>query len=237
MWFPDDGAGGATGGGSEGGGTGNGANGNNATGEGDGTGQGGEGDGGGGDNDNKQVSYESHRRLLNEMKKEREERRKLQAELAERAQREKEAEEKRLAEQNEWKKIAENREKELKEKEDKLKGLETERQDARKLDAFLTALKGKVDPKYWPMIDLESIAIDPESGRVDEMTVARTVEDFRKDHGRLIDTPGNGDGMPPNAPESGGNQKLTDEAWKKLPLKERKARMSEYYQQKYGRAH
>jgi len=172
------------------------------------------------------VSYETHKRLLGEAKRAKEERDRLKAELEAKAAAEREAEEKRLAENQEYKKLLEIREKELNEAKGRLDNMSRAQQDAKKLDAFLTSLDGKVDRKYWGLIDIDKIAFDPESQQVDEMSVKSLVDEFRKEHGILIDSQGGTSRLPNTAPGGTGGM-ISYKEWLNLPAKEMKARQND----------
>lgn len=170
------------------------------------------------------VAYETYRKLLSEKKARDEALETYKKELAEYKRKEKEAEEAKLKEEQNWKAIVELREKELNEERTMRIQMQEERLNATKLDTFLQSLGGKVDSKYWGMIDLEKIAINPESGQVDQMSVTQAVEAFRKNYPELIKT-GTGPKIPSDAPQ--GNGSLTYEEWKKLPAKEMRARVKD----------
>lgn len=139
----------------------------------------------------------------------------------------KEKEEKELKEKEDYKTLVQLREEELTKTKSELESERFQRQQGMKLDAFLSILDGKVDSKYWGMIDLEKISINPETKQIDQMSVSKAVEDFRKTYPELIKT-GQAQVPPPNAPSNG--EVLTYEKWLTLPLKEQKARYKELRQ-------
>ncbi len=124
-----------------------------------------------------------------------------------------------------WKTIAETRERELNESKQRLSTLEQQEVDRTKLAAFLQTVGGEIDRKYWGLIDLDKIVINPDTKVVDATTVANLVETFRRDHPVLVKVK-SGTGQPNGAPQ-GGAPTITHEEWLKLPAKEMKARMNE----------
>jgi hypothetical protein len=185
--------------------------------------------GGGGDESGRSgedVSYETHRRLLSQKKKLQEERDRL---LADKEKRDAEAvlaEKTRLEEQGEYKQLLDLERKKNEELAGQLNTFETTSKQAKKLDAVLTATNGKIPKKFWGLIDLGSVVVDPETGEVDAMSVTKTVENLRAEYPEIIRT-GKGGSLPPNAPQGSGQGTLTYDEWKKLPLDEMKKRQAE----------
>lgn len=134
------------------------------------------------------VQYDTYKKVLGEKKRMQEQFTKAQEELEQMRAAQKQAEEAKLAENQEYKKLLELRTQELEKTNSELKSMRQSHTNAQKLDAFLSALGGKVDKKYWGLIDIDRVVTDPETGGVDEMSVTKLVEDFRAEHGRLIDT-------------------------------------------------
>lgn len=185
-----------------------------------------------GDNENNSkkdsVAFETYDRLLGEKKKMQDA---LKAEREKNKQYEdnlKSQSEKELAEKEEWKKLLAIREKELEEANSKLTTHEKQTINARKIDSVLKTMDGEVSDKYWIHFDLDSIAIDPETNKVDEMTVAAEVERFRKEHPMLVRSRSRQkSGLPNEAP--GKSSRLTHDQWRKLPAKEMRERLKDVY--------
>lgn len=173
----------------------------------------------GSDGEGKPVSYEAYRKLLSEKKNLQSENEKLKGESTER-------ERKELESKEEYKKLYESSKAENEELKNRVKSHEERWQDALKLNAFNSALGDtkKIEPKYYGFIDTSKILIDPESNKVDPVSVQKEVDRVTRDYPELIKSTIKGN-MPNNAPSSGGA--LTLEQWKNLPLKEQKARMKE----------
>ena len=159
------------------------------------------------------VAYETHKKVLAQRKRDQEENRALKERLdkfeaAERAKQQKELESK-----GEYEKI-------LAERDNKIKQLlESQEEDKRrrvnneKESAFIQSLPGKLkNPAYLQFMDKESIAIDPETGRVDQGTLKSVVDKFLKEHGSLLESkpnsaPVSNFGKAPSAPNAFINQK------------------------------
>lgn len=165
------------------------------------------------------VSYETHRRLLNEKKK-------LQEEFAAAQTALKDREEKELREKEDFKTLLALREKELKTLQSKVDISEQQKSEAVKLDSFLKSLDGQVDSKFWGHVDLSQIIVDPTTGQVDEMTVLKEVERFKKTFPEIIQRKGQAK-VPATSPDYTSTNTISYEEWVKLPTKEMKARMKE----------
>jgi hypothetical protein len=164
------------------------------------------------------VAYETYQKVLDEAKA-------AKKKVAEFEKAKRDAEETSLKEQGNYKKILEEREKELQETKDKLSGLDKKISDSRKMNAFLGAIGGDVPKQYWPLVDLEDVAVNPETGMPDESSVKRAAEKFEKDFPDVIKRPSKSK-LPNEAPRGGGT-KLSYEAWLKLPLKDQLERMND----------
>lgn len=165
------------------------------------------------------VAYETHLKLLDEKKKLKERLDSLEAAAKKR-------EEDDLKAKEDFKKIAELKEQEANEFKQKLELVEARERNAIKLDAFLKTLDGKVDQKFWGHVDLDAILVNPDTGELDKMSVAKVVEKFRKEYPEIIQRPGQN--QLPNAAAAGASgSKLTYEEWLKLPPKEMAARRNE----------
>lgn len=136
----------------------------------------------------------------------------------------KEKEEKELKEKEDFKTLLKLREEELEKNKKDLEQERFQRQQGMKLDAVLSLVDGKIDQKFWGMIDLEQIKLNPDSGQPDQMSVSQYVENFKKTYPELIKT-GIPQTTPPNAPQNG--EILTYEKWLSLPAKDQKARYKE----------
>lgn len=170
------------------------------------------------------VSYETYKRVLSEKKKRDEELEKHRIELAEVKRKLKEDEELKLKEKEDYKSLIQIREKELEEARNESKALREEQLQNLKLGSFLKTLGSEVHSKYWGMIDLEQVKLDPD-GKIDQMSITQAVENFKKTYPELIIN-GRGPKLPADAPSSGPGS-LTVEEWKKLPSKEMAKRIKD----------
>lgn len=162
------------------------------------------------------VAYETHQRLLSEKKKEAERAAAAEKKLEEFEAKERQRENEELERQKNYEQLLKNREQELKDAQEKLSKVDSERVFARKIDAFLKTLGGDLPEHYWTLIPLDSIALDPTTKAVDEMTVAKAVEDYRKMYPETIKVPGQMPNMPNAAPQGNPNSKMDYETWKAL---------------------
>jgi len=174
-------------------------------------------DGGKGD----QVAYETYKKSVDDAIKYRQRAKDLKAEIEKRDAEAKIAETKRLEEQGNWKKIAENAQIERDKAIEELTGMKSTQVQAKKLDAVLRAAGGQIERKFWGLIDIDEVAINPETGLIDEMSVTKAVDKIRKEYPEIIRTKGNA-GLPADAPSGGGNGAMSVEDWKKLPLDKQK---------------
>jgi hypothetical protein len=177
------------------------------------------------------VKYESYKKAVDQKKALQEELKAYKAKEAELAEKQRILEEEKLKGEGNWKALLEDREKRLKETEDKLKNQQAEADkykqnliNARKIQAFTRAIGGDLkDPEYYSFIDVEKIAIDPETNKVDESSVKTYASDFVSRHKALINF--SDKKLPQDAARTTGG--LSYEQWTKLPLKEMKERYSE----------
>lgn len=97
-------------------------------------------------------------------------------------------EEEVLTKNEEWKKLADARQKEL----DSIRGEMTEYKrdliDSAKIQAVVDKLPGKLKkPQYYNFIDIDKIAIDPETKDIDAASVMEVANQFLSSYGELID--------------------------------------------------
>jgi len=158
------------------------------------------------------VSYDTHRKLLDEKKKVQEERDRLRLEKDAREKKEMEA-------RGEYQKMLEIERKAREELESKLQARDEREASARKLSAVLKSLDSEVDEKYWALLNHDQVAIDPETGEIDRNSVAFLVETVKKTFPEILKRRG-GPGFPSDAPKGNMGGKITESEWKKLPLQE-----------------
>jgi len=174
-------------------------------------------EGSGSDSDT--VAYSSYQKLLSEKKK-------LQAKI-DKVEREAEMRQKEeLEAQQKYKELWESAKTESESLKGQVRSYEERWTDALKLDAFNKALGDtrKIDPKYSGFIDTANILIDPETGKIDELSARREVERVSQSFPEIVKSTVTAR-LPNETPSLG--QKLTYEQWKKLPTKEMAARIKE----------
>jgi len=164
------------------------------------------------------VSYDSHQKLLKEKKA-------IQARLADFEKKEKEAAEAKAKADGNYKQLLEERDKKIAELEGTVSEGNKRWESTAKLNAFLDSVDGEIPKQYWSLIDIENIAINPETELPDEMSVKEAVKKFSKTYPDVVKKR-TGSKLP-NTPPQGANRKLTVEAWKALPYKEKVARMGD----------
>lgn len=164
------------------------------------------------------VDYETYKKAVDREKN-------LKKRLDELEAKEKLKLEAELKEKEEYKKLLDLRSQELEtERKEKL-ALKNEREMGLRMNAFLKHVNGKVDQDYWSLIDLEKIAIDPESGMPDDGSAQKAAKEFEARFSRVIEKPTAGK-LPAEAAK-GGATKLTYDAWLALPYAEKIKRQAE----------
>ena len=91
-----------------------------------------------------------------------------------------------LAEQGKYKELYENAQEANKALQTQIAKEQQDRQDFMKLRAMVGAIDGKVDAKYYGLMPIDKVLVDPETGEIDQMSVTKAVETFRQEHGILI---------------------------------------------------
>jgi hypothetical protein len=176
-----------------------------------------EGDGGqkGGEEGGKRtVSYDTHRQLLDEKKK-------VQAELDRLLEEKKSREQKELEEKGEYKKLLEQERQAREAAEGKLKTFDEQEKGRRKMAAILSAAGGTIEDKWFDLVAntaLDLVAIDPDTGAVDKMSVTKAVEKLKTSYPEIIKGTG-GPGLPNKHPGAAGGTPGTilRSEWEKLP--------------------
>ena len=171
------------------------------------------------------VKYDTYRKAVTESKKRQEKLVDQQKLIDDYAAADKKRDEENMVKNEEWQKVIQVRDEELAAARAENVELKTTRSNAMKLQSFLSTIDGVVDEPYWGLINIENIATDPTTGKIDEMTVAQEVERFKKVHWKIVEKPGTSTGMPNEAPQ--GKSTLTRADWLKLPAKEMAERMQE----------
>jgi hypothetical protein len=140
----------------------------------------------------KSVDYSTHRKLLDEKKKEKARVKELEAKLAE-------IEEGKLEEEKRYKELFEKRDSELKELQKTLEESKKSKVQRDKLDAFNKAVGGLKNESYSKLVDLDKIII--EDGVVNEASLVDYATEFKKKHPELIDSKPAPSQLPSEAPK------------------------------------
>lgn len=179
------------------------------------------------------VKYETYQKVLSEKKG-------VQAKLEEMQSKfdafeldQKTAEETKLNEKGEFKKLVELREQEIVKLREEMSGVTSERDglkgnldDTYKLQAFYDKLPGQIKKQeYLNFVDLESIVIDPVTRAVDPQSLENVVGSFVENYGDLIKSSSFG-GLPGEAPVN-STRKYTIQEWKSLSLKDKKEKWTQ----------
>lgn len=173
-----------------------------------------EGDGGKpGGEEGRKVSYDTHRQLLDEKKK-------VQAELDRLLAEKKSREDKEAEEKGEYKKLLDQERQAREAAEGKLKTFGEQENNRRKMAAILGSAGGTIEEKWYDLVAnsaLDVVAIDPDTGKVDQMSVTKAVEKLKSTYPEIIKGKG-GPGLPNNAPGAGspGAGKILRTDWLKL---------------------
>lgn len=164
---------------------------------------------------NDPVSYETHRRLLDEKKK-------IQAKLAafEAAQKAKEEEE--LAKKGEVQKLLDIAKREAEELRIKVKANEEREIQAKKLSSVIRGLGSSVDEKWYGVIGqhIDEVVFNSDTGEIEQMSVTSVVDNLKKTWPEMLKktTPG----MPGDAPRGNGATTISRDDWLKLSAKDMK---------------
>ena len=172
------------------------------------------------------VKYETYSRTMSQLKKSQDEAKGLKDRLDALELKDNQAEESRLNEQGEFKKLLElERDKNTK-AEQKITDHERTMLNAHKLSAFRQKLPGKLkNNAYYDFVDTDNIVIDPTTGAVDEGALDQVVNGFLTEHAALIESEGKTT-LPGNAPQNPTGRLGYDE-WLVLSLGEKKKRFQE----------
>lgn len=170
------------------------------------------------------VPYSTYKKAVTEKRNRDAELKEAREQLAKFEQEKKELEEKSLREKEDYKKLFEARETELKSEREKRLEIEAHITNSKKLRGFLSTLGSPLEEQYMDLIDLNKIALDQE-GKPDEVVVKQYADEFKKKYWRVFDT------TTQKIPNDSGNGSqrigLTYEQWLKLPRAEQTKRMNE----------
>jgi len=148
------------------------------------------------------VKYETHNRLLRQRKADQGKVRELEEELNRFRDVERKREQTEMEKRGQYDKI-------LKEREERIGQLEKEREErerqaiqSTKLSAFVDLLPGKLrNNQYLAFVNVDEIAIDPDTKKVDEGSLKSAVDTFMKAHSVLVE-PKNTPSLPNRSPQA-----------------------------------
>lgn len=166
-----------------------------------------------------QVPYDKHQRLLEQRKKDQEKLRETQSQLESLLKEKQDRERQELEAQGNYKKMLEQERVEKDQLKSRLTEFEQRWTNSLKLSSVVSKLPGKVEKtEYLNFLDLEKVAINPETNDVDVATAEAVASEFVKRYPELIKKEGK---SLPNISANGSNQPISYDQWKKLPLKEK----------------
>lgn len=161
------------------------------------------------------VSYETHRKLLDEKKK-------LQAQVAKWEEDQKLKEQEELTRKGETQKLLELTKKEAEDLRQKLALKEQREIQAKKLSAVIRGLGSNVDEKWFGVLGqhIDEVVLNPDTGEVEQMSVTSIVEDIKKTWPEMLKKPAVG--MPADAPQGNNGGQIKRSEWVKLSSKDMK---------------
>lgn len=173
--------------------------------------------------DKQTVSYETYKKTLDEAKTAKA---KLKAIEEEKLRL---SEEKMIAEGN-WKGLLEARENRIKELEEETSAVKSKYGElsetitgSKKLSKVLSKIGGDIDEKYFGLIDIGDVKVNPETGEVDDMSAAKVAENFRTMYPETIKKKFNPNAMGENKTSSSdAPTTISYDAWTKLLWSEQK---------------
>lgn len=159
------------------------------------------------------VSYETHRKLLDEKKK-------IQARLEQIETERKATEEAELAKKGELQKLLDLRTKEAGELREKLQREEARKLQAKKLSAIVKGLGSPVEEKWYGVLGnhIDDVVYNQEADEIEQMSVTTVVENLKKTWPEMLKRPAAG--MPNAAPRGNDAATIARDEWLKLPSKE-----------------
>lgn len=125
------------------------------------------------------VSYETHRKLLGEKKKLHEETEVLRAEKKSR-------EEKELREKGEYEALLKRKDDELAKTNSEKFALIAEKEGNLKFTALMDAIGGNLDRIFWPLLNLDGIKMDPNTGQPEATSVQDIAKSFKATYAKII---------------------------------------------------
>ena len=176
----------------------------------------------------------SKERILEESKKYKEGFQTFKAKVEEARKLQKQKEEERLIKEGQFSTLLEQREQRIKELQGDLEKYQNEVKNRdtaiinfKKAAAFERAVGGKMKKDaYWSHVDFDKIAINPETGEIDNHSLRQAADSFIEEYKELLSF-GNSANLPNGTPSGSSSGKLTYDQWKRLPASEKPKRMKD----------
>jgi phenylalanyl-tRNA synthetase alpha subunit len=125
--------------------------------------------------------------------------------------------EQELKAKEDFKKLAETREEQLKAITAELEQKKLEELNRKRYISLSKALNSPIEEKYLPLIDFDKVIVD-EFGKIDEFSLTKYAGELKQNYGAIF-TESKNIKMPNNHPQT-NTAKITYEEWLKLPAKE-----------------
>lgn len=168
------------------------------------------------------VDYDTYLKAVNQEKNAKARLKETEDKLAKYEAARKEEEETKLKQQGEYKKLLGQRDKQLQDLEESNKQLKKSMLDSVKLSKVIEKIGGRVKRnEYLNFIDVDKIPYDEETKSFDDEMIKSVASDFVKSYTELIDFK---TGKLPSDAASAAETLSYDE-WRKLPLKDKKAKL------------
>lgn len=133
------------------------------------------------------VSWDTHKRLLAQRKKDQEELRQLREFQAQKQSEAQELEQQQQAARGEFDKVLSSYKQKVETLETQIKNTEQEKLRSMKYQAVVDSLPGRLaKPEYVAFIDVNEIFIDPQNGLIDENSIKEAADKFLKEHPSLL---------------------------------------------------
>lgn len=171
------------------------------------------------------VAFETYDKAMKALAKEKAKIKEFEEKLSVFESKQKAQEEAEMQKKGEFEKILEIKNKELSDLKQEIAQKKSQEVTSKKLTAFLSKLGGKlVDNDFLTFVEVDKIAINPDTNEVDDSTLMSEVSRFTSKYPTTIDF-GKAGGLPSDRPNPPGS--LTYEQWYKLPISEKKKRLKD----------
>lgn len=157
-----------------------------------------------------QVSYDTHKKVLDEKKKAQKRAEDAEAKLAQ-------IEEDRLKAAGDLQKIIDAEKERNKNLQSENESFKKMQERSRKLGAFIKASDTSLDSKWYDMVDVDSIAFKEGTDEIDPMSVTKQVDVFKKRWPEAFKPVSS---MPPPTEPNGNGKVISEDEFKKLKAKE-----------------